>query len=130
MRRSNEYEAPRPCLFCCGEFKCFDIANFVSSVKIAFAAHKIVYLDTYNIFFHALSYVCSVNCYNQDSERTGKIASSVLKLYSSYTGPSLLAEFRKMKLNRLNSASPPEYFHADIYLCKHEIQYGIEIICI
>ena len=74
----------------------FDIANFFSSVKIALAALKLMYLDTYNIFFNALSYGRSVKGNNQDPERMGTIASSVLKLSSSYTDPYLLAEFSRI----------------------------------
>ena len=43
-----------------GSFEIFDIANFFSSVKIALAALKLMYLDTYRIFFNALSYGHSV----------------------------------------------------------------------
>ena len=75
----------------------FDIANFFSSVKIALAAPKIMHLDTYRIFFNALSNGHSVKGNNQDSDRTDKTASSVLKLSSSYTDPYLLAEFNRIR---------------------------------
>ena len=75
----------------------FNIANFFSSLKIALAALKILYLDTYRIFFNALSFFLrSVKGKNKYSERTGIIASAVIKLYSSYTGPNLLAEFSQI----------------------------------
>ena len=70
----------------------FDIANFLS-VKIALAALKLMYLDTYKIFSNALPYERSVKGNNQDSERRGTITLAVLKLSSSYTGPYLIAEF-------------------------------------
>ena len=47
--------------------------------KIVLAAAKIIYIDTYTIFFNALSYGHSVKGNNQDLERTGPIASSVIK---------------------------------------------------
>ena len=74
----------------------FNIANFVLSVKIALSGLKIMYFDTYKIFLNTLSYERSVKGNNQDSERTGTISSSVLKLSSIYTGPYLLAEFSQI----------------------------------
>ena len=74
----------------------FDIANFFSSVKIALAALKLTYLDTYRIFFNALLYGRPVKGKNQDSEITGTIASSVTSLFLSYTEPYLLAEFNRI----------------------------------
>ena len=71
----------------------FDITNYSSSVKIALAAPKIMYIDTYRIFFNALSYASSVKGNNQDAEITSTIASKVIKLSSIYTEPFLLAEF-------------------------------------
>ena len=38
----------------------FDTTSFFSGVKIALAALKLMYLDTYRIFFNALSYGHSV----------------------------------------------------------------------
>ena len=66
-----------------GASKTFDIANIFSSVKIALAAPKNMNLDTYRIFFNALSYRHSVKSKNRDSERMGTIASKFIKLYSS-----------------------------------------------
>ena len=66
------------------------------SVKFALAAPKIMYLDTYIIFFNALSNGLSVKGNNQDSEITGTMESSVLNLSSSYTDPYLLSEFRRI----------------------------------
>ena len=48
----------------------FDIANFIFSVKNPLAAPKIMYLDTYNIFFNELTYARSVNGNNKNEEGT------------------------------------------------------------
>ena len=92
----NEHEAPTPHLFYRVASETFNIGNICFSIKIALAAPKIIYLDTYKIYFNALYYGHSIKGNNKYSERTGKIASSVLKLYSSYTGPWLLAEFSRI----------------------------------
>ena len=75
--------------------KCSTSLTFFS-VKIALATPKIMYLGAHGIFFNALSYGHSVVGNNQDSERTGTIASYVLKLSSSCTDPSLLAKFSRI----------------------------------
>ena len=71
--------------FCGGASETFDIANIFPSAKIALAAPKKTNLDTYRIFFNALSYRHSVKSINRDSERMGTIASKLkkIKLYSS-----------------------------------------------
>ena len=69
------------------------ISLTVSIVKIALAAPRIMYLDTYNTFFYAVSYRRLVKSKNQDSEITGTIASAIIKLSLSYTGTYLQAEF-------------------------------------
>ena len=89
----NGHDAPTPCLFFCKAFEIFDMANFFSSVKIALAVLQLMYLGTHRIFFNTLYYGRSVKGNHRDSERTGKIAPSVLKLSSSFTDPYLLAEF-------------------------------------
>ena len=71
----------------------FDIANYFSSVKIALAALKIVYLDTYNIFFNAFPSRRSEKYNNKDDERTVTLSSLVHNLSLSYTDPSLISEF-------------------------------------
>ena len=73
----------------------FDITNFFI-IKIALAAHKLMYLDTYIIYFNALSYGHLVKGNSKYSERTSTITSSVLNFSPSYTGPSLLAEFSRI----------------------------------
>ena len=93
QQRNTEHEASTPHLFCRGAFKTFNIAYFLFSVQITLGAPKIMYLGTYKIFSDALQYGRSIKSKNQDSERTGTIASSVLNLYSSYTDPYLLSEF-------------------------------------
>ena len=50
----------------------FYIANFLS-VKISLDAPKIMFLDTYEIFFNALLYGRSVKGNNQDPEITSTI---------------------------------------------------------
>ena len=55
-----------------------------------------MYLDTYNIFFLALSDRHPVKFNNLDSKIKFTISSSVIKSFSSYTGPSLLGEFRRI----------------------------------
>ena len=58
--RRTDHEAPCFIFFFRGASETFDIANFFSGVKIALAAPIIMYLDTYTIFFSALSYGHSV----------------------------------------------------------------------
>ena len=70
--------------------------TFFRIVKIALAAPKVFYFDTYTIFFNALSYGRSVEGKNKDSEIMGTIALAVLELSLSYTDPYLLAEFRRI----------------------------------
>ena len=53
-------------------FKTFDISNFFC-INFALAAPEIMYIDTYNIFYSAISCGYSVKGCNQDSERTGII---------------------------------------------------------
>ena len=60
-----------------------------------------MYLDTYKIFFNPISYGHSVLGNNQDLEITSTITSSVLKLYSSYKDPYLLAEFSQIGWTQL-----------------------------
>ena len=55
-----------------------------------------MHLDTYTIFFNALSYAHSVKGDNFDAERTRTVVSAVLKLSSSYIDPFGLAKFRKI----------------------------------
>ena len=68
----------------------------VFCVKITSFAPKILYLDTYRIYSSALPYKHSVKGDNHYLERTGKIASSVLNLSSSYVYPYLLSEFSRI----------------------------------
>ena len=79
--------------FFCRASETFNIANIFFSVKISLTAPKIMYLDTYKIFFNALLCRHLVKYKNKDSERTGTILSTVIKLSLSYTDPYLLAEF-------------------------------------
>ena len=60
-----------------------------------------------NTFFNALSNGHSVKGENKYPEIMGKIASSVLKLSSSYTNPYLLAEFSRIG-GSLNGAGMAE----------------------
>ena len=68
--------------------KCSTSLTFFS-FKIALAALKLIYLDTYKIFFNTLTHGHSIKGDNQDSERTGTISSNYTDLY-------LLAEFSRI----------------------------------
>ena len=74
----------------------FDTADSFSSVKIALAAPKKLYPDTYEIFFNSLSYARSIKWNDQNSERTSAITSAVLKLSPSCTDSFLLAKFSQI----------------------------------
>ena len=65
-------------------------------IKIALASPKIMYLDTYQNKFNALTYNRSVKVINQHAEVTGTIKSLVLKISSCYTEPFRLAEFSRI----------------------------------
>ena len=81
--------------FFCGVSETFVIANYFSRVKLSLATPKTMYLDTFK-FSNALSYAHSVKGYNRDVERTSTIASSVIKLSSSYTYQFLPAGFSRI----------------------------------
>ena len=94
--RKTENEAPAPYLFFLGVSETFNIVNYFPSIRTDLAAPKIMYIDTYRIFFIDLSYGYSVKGKNQDSEKMVTIASAVPKLSLGYTDPYLLAEFSQI----------------------------------
>ena len=63
------------------------------SVKTDLAAPIIMFLDPYLISYSELVYINPVKVINKYAKITVLIASEVIRLYSSYTVPYLVAEF-------------------------------------
>ena len=96
QQRRTQNDSPTPHLFFRGVSKTFDINNSFFKCKNRRAAPKTMCFDTCQIFVHALSCAHSVEGNNQYEERTITIASTVLRLSSSYTDPFLIAVFSRI----------------------------------